>query len=144
MSFKKSKNSNAYEAVWAATDLQIGSGTNWLALTGGNKKVVTLKGDGTLWLWNFGGLNPTEASSRANIAKVVPVQLGSHTDWVAISGEPGNLIALAADGSLWFWPLADAKDYYNDSSRNGKLPIRPLLDVSRKPQLIGNIFSKAE
>jgi hypothetical protein len=84
------------------------------------------------------------------ILKTVPVRLGTHSDWIAISGGWGNVNALAADGSLWFWPLengflmSDGHGYFGyDFDNDGKL-LPPLLDISHKPQMLGNIFSKSE
>ena len=140
MSFEKNKKSNNYETVWAAADLQIGGDANWLALAGGGEKVVTLKDDGTLWLWNFrdrpnrGG----EVRWKQEVLQTVPVQLGTHSDWISISGASGSLVALAADGSLWFWPINNMEDYYDN--RSDRPAINPLLDISRKPQLLGNVF----
>jgi len=133
---------------WSATDLQIGAGTNWLAVAGPGDKVVTLKDDGTLWLWNFhrndhGIWNPRRF--EAEILDTVPVRLGTHSDWIAISGNGGPVTTLAADGSLWFWPLGDEfywggnGNYFGYQVGTGNT----LLDISRKPQLLGNVFGKA-
>jgi len=49
-------------------------------------------------------------------------------------------VALAADGSLWFWPIIDnVEDFYG--TRSDRPTIHPLLDISRKPQLLGNVFA---
>lgn len=61
---------------------------------------------------------------------------------MAISGYWGTAITLAADGSLWWWPLQNAEQYYNDLSDSSG--IGPLLDISQKPQLIGNVFSRSD
>ena len=44
---------------------------------------------------------------------------------------------MAADGSLWFWPLESVMPYYYDNNQR----LDPLLDVSHKPRRLGNIFS---
>ena len=127
--------------VWFPTDLPIGSGTNWLAVAGGSEKVVTLKSDGTLWLWNFHRpwSDPWDRELfEPEIQQTVPVRLGIHADWIAISGNPEAVTALAADGSLWYWPLFDAQNLYEGQSNLAS--IQPLLDISRKPQRLGNIF----
>ena len=91
-------------------DLQLGKETNWLAVAGTAQKIVTLKDDGTLWLWNFyhdnhRGWDP-ERDER-EMLDVKPVRLGTHADWIAIAAADGGIISLAADGSLWYWPLED-------------------------------------
>lgn len=128
------------------TDVQIGNGTNWVAVAGDWDKAITLKSDGTLWLWDF-RFNPTRwepENFEQEVVKTVPVRLGTHSDWVAICGD----VSLAADGGLWFWPLVDASqlagflglEHNNNSGQNWL----PLLDISRKPQLLGNVFSAGE
>jgi alpha-tubulin suppressor-like RCC1 family protein len=129
------------EYKWFPADLQIGHETNWLAVSGNSEKLIALKKDGTLWLWNFhqrqyGSWKPEVFEPE--IQQTVPVQLGTHTDWIAINGST----ALAADGSVWLWPLENSNAYYDD--RDETSGIRPLLDISHKPQLLGNVFSAAE
>ena len=54
-------------------------------------------------------------------------------------GDYNSVTALAADGSLWYWPLSSAEFYYNN---NRSVP--PLLDISRKPQPLGYIFGRTD
>jgi hypothetical protein len=143
---KLNKLSNDYE--WTAVDLQFGTETNWLGVAGRSEKVVTLKNDGSLWVWNFHhdnrrGWDPARDEREMLDAK--PVRLGTHSDWIGVTSADGGIISLAADGSLWYWPLEDAAYYlgelgnYNNNAGNSHF--EPLLDVSRKPQLLGNVFS---
>jgi ABC-type transport system involved in multi-copper enzyme maturation permease subunit/alpha-tubulin suppressor-like RCC1 family protein len=140
---------------WFPTDLQIGGGTNWVAVAGDGEKIITLKDDGSLWLWNFHlkgrQINWDTDRFAREIQDTRPVRLGTHSDWVAISGGWGNVTALAADGSLWFWPLENAQDMgsrgmglFGSLFDNGDSRLEPLLDISRKPQLLGNIFSRPD
>ncbi len=138
---------------WYPTDLQIGDGTNWLAVAGWGDEVVTLKNDGTLWLWNFhhnrNYYNPIRDEDRYDeqeILKTVPVRLGTHSDWIAISSAGSPVTTLAADGSLWIWPLGNdvywgqaGYGFFGYEAGTGNM----LLDISRKPQLLGNVFGKA-
>lgn len=132
---------NTYE--WSLTDQQIGTSTNWVAVAGNWDNAVTLKNDGTLWLWDFqlhpfSGWDPVHFDRE--VARTVPVRLGTHSDWIAITRNDEGVTALAADGSLWFWPVMDA---YQLADVMGLHDWHPLLDISHKPQLLGNIFSTA-
>jgi len=123
-----------------ATDLQIGGETNWLALAGWGGKIVTLKRDGSLWLWNFQVdrklvLDPKRLERE--LRKKIPAQLGTHSDWVAIGNAPDGMVSLAVDGSLWHWQFADTSLYSIDGEPAWLTWLAPL----RKPQMIGNIFS---
>ena len=42
--------------------------------------------------------------------KIPPTRLGIHNDWLGLTGTWDGAVALAADGSLWFWPNPD---YYS-------------------------------
>jgi hypothetical protein len=142
---------------WFSTDLQIGTGTNWLKVAGSGGKIVTLKNDGTLWLWNFHSDDRwwwRQDRLDAEIQAAVPVRLGTHSDWIAITSSGSPVTALAADGSLWYWPLENGYlmsgrgsgyfDYLGYDFGNGNSLIPPLLDISHKPQLLGNVFGKSD
>jgi hypothetical protein len=140
----------AYPAwKWFATDMQIGTGTNWLDVTGYGEQIVTLKSDGTLWLWKFPRDNQWASHKKqfeAEIQNTVPVRLGTHSDWVAISSSGNLVITLAADGSLWFWPIGN-EFYWTVGDLHfgyGTGTGNTLLDISRKPQFLGNVFDKAD
>jgi alpha-tubulin suppressor-like RCC1 family protein len=145
---KFNNQSHSYE--WSAVDLQFGNDTNWLAVAGHGHEIVTLRDDGTLWQWDFFhdnrfGWNPVR-DEREMLARK-PVRLGSHADWIAIAGADGGIISLAADGSLWYWPLESVTYYmarFGGYNGNDNSHFEPLLDISRKPQLLGNVFGKAD
>lgn len=112
-------------------------------MAGGGEKLVTLKDDGSLWLWNFHrnrfqSVPWDNQLTTAEIQSTIPVRLGTHFDWVAITGDWGSVVSLAADGSLWFWQLENAAEYYDNNNQNS---VHPLLECSRKPVLLGNIFN---
>jgi hypothetical protein len=145
------KITHAYELL--PVDYQFGTASNWLAVAGRGEKVVTLKDDGSLWGWNLyhdsrRGVD-TQRDEREMLA-VKPVPLGTHADWVAITEAPGGIVSLAADGSLWYWPLESAERFSSDFG-NGifwdndhQNYFSPFLDISRKPQKLANIFGNAE
>jgi hypothetical protein len=145
---KFNKQLNQYEET--AVNLQLGKETNWLGVAGRGQKIVTLKDDGSLWLWNFQhdnhrGWYPDR--DEREMLDVKAVRLGTHADWIAIANTDGGIISLAADGSLWFWPLEEAANYlgefvgYNNGDNSH---FEPLLDISRKPQFLGNVFGKPD
>ena len=107
---------NSY-SEWENLDLPIGTGTNWLALGGSWNGLVLLKNDGTLWEWHvpfycYWNQEMSETEAAQELQKVQPVRLGNHSDWVAITSFGQNLVSLAADGSLWYWPLGVTPDDY--------------------------------
>jgi alpha-tubulin suppressor-like RCC1 family protein len=141
---KMNRRSHSYE--WATVNLPFSSDTNWLAVAGNGEKFVTLKDDGSLWLWDF--RQPYWRRDETYLLAVKPTRLGTHSDWLAIADTSGGIISLAADGSLWFWPLDSAAEFFAQLGgsilwdNNNQSQIQPLLDISRKPRLMGNIFSQ--
>ncbi len=127
------------EIVWSATDLAIGNTTNWLAVAGSGRKMVTLKNGGSLWFWDFSwdpryGWDPK--SEERKMQNQPPIRLGTHSDWISIASAEDGIISLAADGSLWFWQLQRPRYYYNTGWQ-----FEPLLAPPRKPVFLGNIFN---
>jgi len=108
--------------------VQLGRDTNWVAVVGSFGAPVTLKSDGTLWVWDISA-NPVTNPESARATR-----LGDHADWCAIAGDADGLIALATDGSLWSWQF----------SRYDSQDLWPLLRPTRRPQLLGNIFAQSE
>lgn len=135
---------------WSSTDVQIGDETNWLAVAGNGEKIVTLRNDGTLWLWDFHyndrpGWDPDRFENEVRNAH--PIRLGTQADWVAISGNYEDVTTLAADGSLWFWPLenvGDIGEFNGMALWPGDVHLTPLLDISRRPQWLGNVFGSSD
>jgi len=135
---------NISDSLWKKADLQLDGGTNWVAVAGSGEKIVTLRNDGTLWLWNFHydyrrGFDNKKMDRE--ITEVKPVRLGTHSDWIAVSGNNGFVTALAADGSLWYWPLSSVGEEYGSYDFSNQNEVHPLIDSSRKPQLLGNVFA---
>jgi ABC-type transport system involved in multi-copper enzyme maturation permease subunit len=112
--------------------VRAGTETNWTTVALNQHKMVALKSDGSLWQWILP--YPWE-STRENLIRLIqkpPTRIGIHNDWVAIAGNWQDVIALAADGSLWLWP---DREQYEGST---------LLKLPKQPQWLGNVFSQAE
>jgi hypothetical protein len=112
--------------------VRVGAETNWTAVALDWQRMVALKSDGSLWQWHF--INQGNMSQEQLIlaAQKPPARLGIHHDWVTIAGTWDNVIALAADGSLWLWPN---REQYEQST---------LLKLPKQPKFLGNIFEKAD
>ena len=122
---------NAHNKKWglANRNIQIGTETNWLAAIGGfDNKAISLKADGTLWQWNF------ESAPDINPHGFSVARFSEHSDWVAIDSMMDGFVSLAADGSLWLRRFERGRYYRSEG-------IPQLLANSRKPQLLGNVFS---
>ncbi|HEX7654225.1 MAG TPA: hypothetical protein VF607_12015, partial [Verrucomicrobiae bacterium] len=75
--------------------------TNWVAAAFGYYTMLAIKGDGTLWTW--GNEARFYAGSTNKAMRLVPERVGTNSDWVSISSNPGGFYHLLRkkDGSLW-------------------------------------------
>ncbi len=101
------------------TKFQLGKNMKWKAATyaGWEDEIIALRSDGTLWKWSPWWQLDFDQK------KIHATQLGNHSDWIALP-DSWSGIALAADGSFWFWGMRDVS----------------FLAPSRKPVFIGNVF----
>ncbi len=86
-------------ATWTVT--QVGTATDWLAVSAGKYFSLAIKTNGTLWSW---GLNTGGQLGQNNVTNLnLPTQVGTSTNWSQI--DAGDLHALALDngGFLWAW-----------------------------------------
>jgi hypothetical protein len=80
---------------------------NWCPI--GYSFRIGVRDDGTLWYWDWsseqylrrqGALSPAKG-----LAPPTLVQIGNHTNWVAVASALYQLVALKTDGSIWQWNL---------------------------------------
>jgi hypothetical protein len=73
--------------------------------------------------------------TTADLAAASPVRLGTHNDWVAVGDvDWRGIVSLAADGSLWHWWNRNPVDRWDTD--------QPMLENSRRPEFIENIFAR--
>jgi alpha-tubulin suppressor-like RCC1 family protein len=89
--------------------VQIGSDSNWAVVdaagsAGGDglsRHSLGLKQDGTLWAW--GGNSYGQLGDGTTSESLVPKQIGTDTDWVAIAASVYTSFGIKEDGSLYSW-----------------------------------------
>ena len=83
--------------------VQIGTDSDWAEIASG-RQLLGLKTDGTVWKWKtFLDRMPVNEPLRQP-----PSRFGMYSDWIAVGLFEGQSAALAADGTLWQLPTADA------------------------------------
>jgi alpha-tubulin suppressor-like RCC1 family protein len=81
-----------------------------------------VKSDGTLWAWgdnDYGQLGDGTTTDR-----LLPVQVGSDDDWVAISAGYWHSLGLKSDGSLWGWGGNMYGQLGDGTTGNRLIPVR--------------------
>ena len=109
-----------YPTIRTPTE-QIGTDTDWVAVSGGYHYSLALKSNGTLWAWGYnndGGQlgDGTVAESHA------PKQVGSATDWVKFDAGYHHSLGIKTDGTLWAWG-------YNNEGQAGRRDGHGAVDV---------------
>src|ERR1041385_4104444 len=76
-------------------------GNDWKQAAAGGVHCLAIKRNGTLWGWgnNWAG----SVGIPSTNGSVVPVQIGSATNWVHVWGSTLESVGLQSDGSLWYW-----------------------------------------
>lgn len=105
------------------TPVQIGSDRDWAIVSAGDIFTVAIKTNGTLWAWGdnpYGQLGDGTTMTK----RIVPVQIGSDSDWAKVSAGTGHTVAVKRDGTLWGWG-ANADGQLGDGTTVGKtVPIQ--------------------
>ena len=82
---------------------EVGSASDWAAVAGAGGSNLALKTDGTLWAWGYNGSGELGLGGADNDAHPTPKQVGSASDWAAVSASEMCTLALKTDGTLWAW-----------------------------------------
>jgi alpha-tubulin suppressor-like RCC1 family protein len=91
---------------------------------------IALKTDGTMWAW--GRNNKGQLGLYWNWDdKNIPTQVGTLSDWIAISAGAQHTMGRKTDGSIWAWGRNDDGQLGNDdygTDRNTPVPVGTQID----------------
>jgi alpha-tubulin suppressor-like RCC1 family protein len=80
---------------------QVGTATDWLRVSAGNRFSLAIKNNGTLWSW---GWNFTGQLGNTTIIDLnLPAQVGTANDWFLIDAGDQHSLAIKTTGTLWAW-----------------------------------------
>ena len=86
-----------------SSPVQLGALTNWSQVAvGADYHVLSLKTDGTMWAWGYGGFGAL-GDNTTSINRSSPVQIGSLTTWSKVAASYRHSMAIKTDGTLWTW-----------------------------------------
>jgi hypothetical protein len=117
------------QSFLARPPMQIGDGSDWREVAGGDRSLTALKADGSLWHWQLAD----EDIHTLNLVATTPTRLGTHNDWLGVGSLMGGIVSLARDGSLWYWWGRGPNRWDNESNQ-------PMLAPARRPTRIENIL----
>ncbi len=120
---------------------QLGTQTDWAAVSAGMNSTLALKDDGTLWAW--GGNNFGQLGNGTTTPSPVPIQVGAGTNWIQISAGMLHCLALRRDGSLWTWGDNPAIPLASGSLQNLLVPTRVGTDTNWVAVAAGSYHSLA-
>jgi alpha-tubulin suppressor-like RCC1 family protein len=84
--------------------VQVGTANDWKMVESTGNFTIAIKKDGSLWGWGQNGSQGLLGLGDATIAEsLVPIRIGTATDWESISSGANHTIALKTNGTLWTW-----------------------------------------
>ncbi len=105
---------------WISSPCQIGTETDWASVAAGDRHVLAVKADKTLWAWgdnSCGQLGDGTTASRS-----LPSQVGSDSDWASAASGDCYAVALKTDGTLWTWGINNHGQLGDGTSTSRPLP----------------------
>ena len=103
----------------------------WKSVSVGYSHTIAIADNGTLWSWGYNHFG--ELGDGTIVAKSLPVQIGSDTNWKEISASLGPKtfnLALKDDGTLWSWGNNKNGQLGDGTTINKSLPIQVGIDTN--------------
>lgn len=107
------------------TPVQVSNDTDWKIVSAGSGPTtfnLAIKDNGTLWAWGNNAYGQVGDGTFVN--KLLPVQIGTDTNWKEVSAGYSHSLAVKTDGTLWSWgdsnyfALGYGDGYGTDYNRN--------------------------
>jgi alpha-tubulin suppressor-like RCC1 family protein len=101
-------------------------GNRWVSISAGAAHTLALRSDGTLWAFGhdfYGQIGQSFAQNNF----FTPVQVGSSTDWVAISAGFYHSLGLRSDGTVWAWGYGEDGEIGNGTLQSTNVPTKVVL-----------------
>ena len=101
---------------------QVGTDTNWQAISVSAHHYLALKSDGTLWAWGdnyYGAVGNATTTNQTS-----PVQVGTANDWAVVDAGFGHSLALKTNGTLWAWGKNDKGEMGDGTNEHSSIPVQ--------------------
>ena len=106
--------------VNTAVKTQVGTGSNWQSIEGGQFHTVAIKADGSLWTWGFNSSGQLGLNNTTN--KTIPTQVSSSNIWSSVAAGYDHTVAITNDGNMFAWGLNDHGQLGDGSGSNRTTP----------------------
>jgi len=103
--------------------VRIGTRTDWAAVSAGWGYTLAICRGGTLWAWGQNTAGVTGLGTAAGNT-FVPTQVGTQTNWAAVSASWGHSAAVRTDGTLWAWGSNGSGQLGDGSTVDRLVPVR--------------------
>ena len=119
---------NIAEGTEYSSPTQVGTDTTWDQISASGNTAVSIKTDGTLWVWGQNGNYGPFGNNNRGQEFSSPVQIGTNTNWeyVEMSGYNGlGWHGIKTDGTLWgtgynyYGTIGNNTAYWNSGGNNG-------------------------
>ncbi len=92
---------NGTNAQHKSSPIQVGSDTDWFAVSSGVDHSHAIKTDKTLWAWGTGTEGQLGIVTRSQYSS--PIQVGTDSDWFTVNAARYFNHAIKMNGTLWTW-----------------------------------------
>lgn len=100
---------------------QVGTATDWLEVSAGNRFSLAIKTNGTLWSW---GLNSTGQLGQNNVVNLnLPAQVGTASNWLRIDAGHQHALAVDSLGFMYAWGNNTFGQLGDGTNTNSLIPI---------------------
>ena len=107
---------------------RIGGETDWAHVYAGLGHSLGIKTDGTLWAWGlnlYGQLGVTTTTTLQGFpVALVPVQVGTDSNWARIIPGIDATLVLKTDGTLWAWGHNNTGELGDGTTTDRPTPVR--------------------
>jgi alpha-tubulin suppressor-like RCC1 family protein len=99
---------------------QVGSSSDWVAVSAGGAFNLALQKDGSLWAWGSNSVGQLGVGTLVLPYINAPAKVGNYNDWVAVSAGNDHALGVRSGGSLWSWG-DNAYGQLGDGTRNDEM-----------------------
>src|SRR5439155_16402210 len=92
-------------------------------VSAGGLHTAVLKSDGTLWTWGYNTYGQLGGGS-AEPFRSSPAQIGTATNWTAVTADYNQTFALKSNGTLWAWGYNGAGQLGDGTTVNHTSPVQ--------------------